>query len=253
MLECIYSDDFMPSLGHCISLLLDIAANEKAKHLANKAIKSIKKIVYISNTENSDGKDRLKEEEKLLSTKLASFLPGVSISLSKVISGGIKHGQTVIIAALEAWTAHIQIVMNNKFFPTAKLTGSINELDELATIMAKLVSPKEKPKEGQNKEQMAEKSLEVKMDKEWYSNTSAKLKILIERVSSVAGHSSWKVRLALLEFAETLLKNCSVSLESCVPCLVEVVIGMSSDEYAQVSQKSKIIISELNELLSSNG
>ena len=241
----------MPSLGHCISLLLDIAANEKAKHLANKAIKSIKKFVFILNTENSDSNGGLnKANEKLLSTKLASFLPGVSISLSKVISSSIKHGQTVVIAALEAWVAHIQIVMNNKFFPTDKLTGSI---DELTNVMSKLVSSEENANESQSKEQKAERSLQVKMDKEWYSNTSAKLKILIERVSSVAAHPSWKVRLALLEFADILLKNCSVSIESCVPCLLEIVIGMSSDEYTQVSQKSKIIISELNELLFTNG
>lgn len=248
VLECIYSDDFIPSLGHCISLLLNIAVNEKAKHLAIKAIKSIRKFVFISNT-GGDG-DVYKAQEKLLSTKLASFLPGISISLSKVITGGINQGQTVIVAALDAWAAHIQVVMNNKFFPGAKLTDPVSELTE---IMSKLMPPIEHDTLSQNQEPKEEKSLEVKKDKEWYSNTAAKLKILIERISSLAGHSSWKVRLALLEFADVLLKNCSMSLETCVPCLIEIVIGMSCDEYVEVSQKSKMIISELNELMSNNG
>ena len=250
ILKCIYQDDFMPSLGHCISLLLDIAVNEKAKHLAVQAIKGIKGFVFVSNTEKSRDGDVYKAQEKLLSTKLASFLPGISISLSKVITGGIKQGQTVIIAALEAWAIHIQIVMNNKFYPGAKLTDSVSELTK---IMSKLMPPKKDNTMKQNQEPKAEKSLGVKKDKDWYFNTAAKLKILIERVSNVAGHSSWKVRLALVTFADALLKNCSMSMEACVPCLIEVVIGMSSDEYVEVSQKSKVIISEINELMSNDG
>ena len=251
VLKCIYKDDFMPSLGHCISLLLNIAVNEKAKHLAVKAIKSLKEFVFVSTAENGICDTDYKAQEKVMSAKLASFLPGVSISLSKVITGGISKGKTVIIGALEAWAAHIKAVMNNDFIPDANFTNSVGELTK---IMSKLAPLKEHHNVKQNQEANAErKSLEIKKDKDWYSNTSGKLKILIERISSVASHSNWKVRLALLEFAGALLKNCSLSLETCLPCLIEIVVGMSSDEYVEVSQKSKIIISEMNEVMSNNG
>ena len=250
VLECIYSDDFMPSLGHCISLLLNIAVNEKAKHLVVKAIKSLREFVFVSTTGKGSDTDMYKAQEELLSVKLASFLPGISISLSKVITGGINQGKTVIIGALEAWAAHIKVVMSNNFIPDAKSTDSV---DEITKIMSKFVPSKETHTVKQNENAKAEKSLGVKKDKDWYSNTASKLKILIERISSVASHSSWKVRLALLEFTDTLLKNCSLSLKICLPCVVEIVVSMSSDEYVEVSQKSKIIISETNELMSKNG
>ena len=241
----------MPSLGHCVSLLLNIAENEKAKHLVIKAIDGIQKFVFIFNTGKCGNSDLYKTQEKLLSSKLASFLPGISISLTKIITGGVSQGQNVIIAALKTWLTLMKVVMNDKFFPDAKPSDPVKELTK---VISNLTLPKEHDtNKPMKQEPKTIKSLDVTKDKEWFSNTAKKLKILIERVSSVASHSHCKVRLALLEFADVLLKNCSISLKVCVPCLFEIVIGMSSDEFDKVSGQSKVIISELNELMANNG
>lgn len=251
VLEGMYSTKFMPSVGHCISLLLNIAGNDKAKHLIVRAVKCIQKFVFVSGKDEGElGSEGFQRQEKLLSSKLASFLPGISISLCKIITGGFNQGQNVIIGALEAWMCHIQVVMNDRYLPGLDSSHSV---DEVAELMSRLMPQrKEDSVEPKSKQTLTEKGLEVKKDKEWFSNTSSKLKLLLERVSSLAGHPSWKVRLALLRFSEVLLKNCCRSLEKCVPCLVEIVVGFFSDEYKQVSGRSKEIMHELSMLLTNH-
>lgn len=246
-----YDKSFMPSVGHCISLLLHIIENDKAKQLRVKAIMCIRRFVFICEKDECKSCGCFQRHEKLLSMKLASFLPGISISLCKTITRGINQGQSVLTAALEAWMYHIQVVMNDQYLPVDNLSNSV---EEVVDLMSKLMPQKESGdfSKANHKPVPAERGLEPEKDKEWFSNTASKLKLLIERVVGLAGHTSWKVRLALLHFSEVLLKNCCRSLENCVPFLIEIVIGFLSDEYSQISGRSKEIMDELSMLLTDN-
>lgn len=251
ILEDMYGKSFMPSVGHCISLLLCIAENEKAKQLRVKAIECIRKLVFVCKEDKNEGGNCFHKHEKQLSMKLASFLPGISISLAKIITGGINQGQKVIMTAFEAWVCHIEVVMNDRYLP---VECSSNSVDNVVDLISKLMPQKEGKDFStiNHKQTPADRGLEIQKDKEWFSNTASKLKLLIERVVKIARHTNWRVRLAVLQFSEVLLKNCCRSLASCVPCLIEIVIGFLSDEYLQISERSKEIMDELNMLLSAN-
>ena len=252
VLEGMYGNEYMPSTGHCITLLLHIAENDKAKHLRVKAIKCIEKLVFVSEEKEKNMGEQLCKQEKLLSMKLASFLPGISISLVKIVSGGMNQGQNVIIGALDAWLVHIQVVMNDKYLPVRSSTNSADNIVQLLSNLTPYKQNRESAKVSQ-KQTSGEKCLEVQKDKEWFSNTSSNLRLLIDRVITLGRHPIWKVRMALLRFCEVLLKNCYKSLQKCVPSLLETVLGFFSDEYSQISRRSKMVMDDLNMLLTNDG
>lgn len=236
----------MPQLGHSITLLLDIAQHEKAKNLVVKSIVCIEKFVFYSKSNDSSRE----QYDKLLSAKLASFLPGISIALSKVVTAGIQQGTKVIVAALKAWGTHIEIVLRDEFF------HGKHAHSEFSDLLLNIIPSNEGHLEHSNvkeKEKCKMEQLVVNKDKGWYTNTASKFEILLQRISCLATHSSWKVRLALLDFSELLLVKCSASLKTCVPILVEIVIGMTSDDYDEVSKKSKSIVSNIQTKLSKYG
>ena len=53
------------------------------------------------------------------------------------------------------------------------------------------------------------KGLIVSRDSKWVDETSGNLYILVKQVSTVRSHTSWRVRLGLVECAEHLLMHCA--------------------------------------------
>ncbi|XP_013380878.1 TELO2-interacting protein 1 homolog [Lingula anatina] len=211
VLQAAYSASFIPALGHSVSLLLHMVDTESARHLKKAAMQCLMALGQC------DGKVPCSLSVQIGDT-FASFLPGIAMGLCKIISGDTKQGTSVIVCAVEAWTKLVTLVM-----------GDVNL---------------EKSRELRNKSQPANsntphRQLQVQRTEEWAKSTSEKLILLIKRIGSVVTHSNWKVRLSLVEWAESFLTVCSKSLSNCVPQFLETLVSLLGDDYPNVATRSK--------------
>lgn len=218
VLNQLYTVKNIAILGHTVSLLLCLIQEEK---LRNLRILAMECLVALSLSENASNKTKLTS-----GCIFASFLPRISTVLSSVITGDTTQGHFVTKKAIETWQTFLLLVMDDKLLKKGQ------------TITAKL-----KTDAGSGKLQ----DLIVTRDPEWIKNTSDKLAILVRQVGSIKQHSSWRVRLALLDWAHTLLTNCNNSMSSSVPILLEVLVILSCDEYSKISSKSDQALKEFQE------
>ena len=88
--------------------------------------------------------------------------------------------------------------------------------------------------------------LRISRTSEWFHDTGSKLKIFIERLYMVCAHPNWKVRLSLAKFCDKLLANCKDSLEACVSTMVDLLVGLTGDDYSQVASLSRTTLQKLS-------
>nr|XP_006819759.1 PREDICTED: TELO2-interacting protein 1 homolog [Saccoglossus kowalevskii] len=229
VMDVVYADNFMPALGHCISILLSIAEHEQLKELRIESMLCLLDLIQYKDT-NLDGFG----SHPLISGTFSSFLPGITMAICRIITGYPKQGQSVIINAINVWSKFVAMVMNdavlqnllssNQLFPDEK-----RQTDEGGKS------------EDTNSDGASErgKKLRIVRNEEWVKNTSKKLNILINKIVILRTHISWKVRIAMVEFAERLLLNCTRSLSDSVSSQLEILVGLVGDDYAQVSTASQ--------------
>lgn len=216
-LNQLYTAKNIPILGHTVSLLLYLIQDEK---LRNLRILAMDCLVALSLSENTS------IQVKITSGSIfASFLPRISTVLCSVITGDSTQGHFVTKKAIETWQTFLFLIMDDKL------------LKKSQKAVVKL-----KADAGNGKLQ----DLIVTRDSEWIKNTSDKLGILVQQVGTIK-HSSWRVRLSLLDWAHNLLTNCSNSMSSSIPVLLEVLVILSCDTYSNISSKSKKALKQFQE------
>nr|XP_022346187.1 TELO2-interacting protein 1 homolog [Crassostrea virginica] len=214
IIQKLFSLQSLPVLGLAVSILLDLADTEKCRSLKVSAIKCLTELSQV------DGK-YCNKVRVMLGDTLASFLPGITITLCKIITGDQRQGHSVIATAIYAWTKIVGLTMDDILVEesqkrvTSAATGMIDE---------KL------------------KTLASKRDSIWVEMTGKKINILVKQICKVKGHSNWKVRLALAESAGSLLQGCTRTLHSSIPDFMEILVGLISDEYPNVANKSRKIL-----------
>ncbi|XP_077867574.1 TELO2-interacting protein 1 homolog [Saccoglossus kowalevskii] len=228
VMDVVYADNFMPALGHCISILLSIAEHEQLKELRIESMLCLLDLIQYK------GVLFFLKTHPLISGTFSSFLPGITMAICRIITGYPKQGQSVIINAINVWSKFVAMVMNdavlqnllssNQLFPDEK-----RQTDEGGKS------------EDTNSDGASErgKKLRIVRNEEWVKNTSKKLNILINKIVILRTHISWKVRIAMVEFAERLLLNCTRSLSDSVSSQLEILVGLVGDDYAQVSTASQ--------------
>jgi len=267
----LYRPKLLPSLGHAISLQLDVIQHEKSRELKIAALKCLKLISFCeknadsSVNENSDcSSNDLEENEKLdmytnihrsASDAMSSFLPGVSMALSKAITSDPMQGHVIITMAIDIWGAVVSMVMNDNCLP-----DDMNDDDDIMTAISSLAKMKANDSASETtpngdidgdtipsiSECSKSNNLRVVKTKEWFKTTGLKLKVLFEKLISIAScHSNWKVRLSLVNFCESVLSNCIETLSCCISLLVDVLVGSLEDEYSQVASRSKFTLDSL--------
>ncbi|KAL5015266.1 hypothetical protein ScPMuIL_009536 [Solemya velum] len=160
-----------------------------------------------------------------LGDTFASFLPGISITLGRIITADIKQGQAVTITALEVWYSVVKLVMEDCQLEKLQATEKSNHN---VTVSEKL------------------QELIVRRTSSWVDQTSSKLSVIITHISTIRGHSKWKVRACLVEWASCLLNNCSKSLKGSVPTILEILVGLVNDEYPRVASKSRDVVEQFS-------
>ncbi|XP_070560811.1 TELO2-interacting protein 1 homolog isoform X2 [Ptychodera flava] len=234
VISCIYKDNFLAPLGHCISILLSLAEHEKMRELRVQAIQCL---LILADDEE------MAVTRAVVSETFASFLPGIAMSLCRVITGDPKQGQSVIISALNAWAKMVAMVMSDLSFDWSSLSNpkaSVQPSQENNSGRY-LLPPHRVESEKDTKHSLDQhgRELRVVRNSDWLKNTSKKLKILVEKIVPLRSNPSWKIRLAMVDCVERLLLDCTRSLTESVPMMLEVLVGLVNDEYTEIATASQ--------------
>uniref|UniRef100_U3FWR5 TELO2-interacting protein 1 homolog n=1 Tax=Callithrix jacchus TaxID=9483 RepID=U3FWR5_CALJA len=213
-----YEPSILPRLGFAVSLLLGLAEQEKSKQIKIAALKCLQ--VLLLQCECQDHPRSLDElEQKQLGDLFASFLPGISTTLTRVITGDFKQGHSIVVSSLKI------------FYKTVSFIMADEQLKRISKVQAKSAV----------EHRVAE--LMVHREADWVKNTGDKLTILIKKIiECVSVHPHWKVRLELVELVEDLLLKCSQSLVESAGPLLKALVGLVNDESPEVqAQCNKVL------------
>ncbi|OWF46694.1 TELO2-interacting protein 1 homolog [Mizuhopecten yessoensis] len=212
IIENLFAVGSLPVLGHAVSMLLNIADQERSRPLKIAALGFLMELCQEDRKYCTGMRVRLGDT-------LASFLPGVTITLSRVISCDTHQGQTVIQTALELLTKLMRLVLDDKL--VAESQSKAKHQSHSTHAISKL------------------ESLVVRRSPDWLKSTGSKLDVIVKQVTKVRSHSSWKVRLSLVDWVGTMLLHCRGSLEESVADLLTVLVGRLGDDYPKVATHSR--------------
>ncbi|KAM9250147.1 TELO2-interacting protein 1 homolog isoform 1-T1 [Dugong dugon] len=213
-----YEPSILPRLGFAISLLLDLAEQEKSKQVKIAALQCLQ--VLLLQCDCQDHPWSLDEhEQKQLGDLFASFLPGISTALTRVITGDFKQGHSIVVSSLRL------------FYKTVGFIMADEQLRRVSKVQAKPAV----------EWRVAE--LMIHRTADWVKNTGDKLTILIKKIiECVSVHPHWKVRLELVELVEALLLKCNQSLVESAGPLLKALVGLVNDESPEVqAQCDKVL------------
>ncbi|NXS49920.1 TTI1 protein, partial [Balaeniceps rex] len=219
----LYQPSTLPLLGFAVSLLLHLAEQEKAKQIKISALKCLQVLVLQCDCQEHRHLDE--DEAQQCGDLFASFLPGISITLSRVITGDIKQGHKTTVSAIRLFYLIVGLVMADA---------------QLARI------PKNKEKLPVEQSRISE--LMVHRGPEWTKSTAEKLSLLLHKmVESSSVHPHWKVRLELVELVHHLLRNCSQSLVDSFSHLLKALVGLVNDENSEVQSRCNEVLQGIAE------
>ncbi|XP_014675715.1 PREDICTED: TELO2-interacting protein 1 homolog [Priapulus caudatus] len=217
ILERLYCCAFLPALGHAIFMLLRVCEKESSRQLQLEALELLATLLQCQCQEGSSSM------HQQMGDCFASFLPGISITLTNLATGDICQGHKVTMLSVSTWQKLVTMVMGDKQLTLA----AVKDIGDECT------APLD--------------HLKVLRDKAWTVAAAEKLQVLVQRLAGLVSHSSWKVRLALGAWADALLTHCTGSLSSSVPFIVETLVALSGDDYDQVARSGRESLARFSE------
>nr|XP_004666737.2 TELO2-interacting protein 1 homolog [Jaculus jaculus]XP_045011789.1 TELO2-interacting protein 1 homolog [Jaculus jaculus] len=213
-----YEPSILPRLGFAVSLLLGLAEQEKSKQIKIAALQCLQ--VLLLQCDCQDHPKHLGElKEQQLGDLLASFLPGISTALTRIITGDFKQGHSIVVSSLKVFHKTVGFILADE------------QLRRIPKIQAKPAV----------EHRLAD--LMVHREADWVKSTGDKLAILIKKIiECVSVHPHWKVRLELVEFVETLLLKCSQSLVESGGPLLKALVGLVNDESPEVQAACREVL-----------
>ncbi|NIG58718.1 TELO2-interacting protein [Pontoporia blainvillei] len=214
----IYEPSILPRLGFAVSLLLGLAEQEKSKQIKMAALKCLQVLLF--QCECQDHPRSLDElEQKQLGDLFASFLPGLSTTLTRVITGDFKQGHSIVVSSLKVFYKTVSFIMADE---QLRRVSEVREKPAVEHRVAELL---------------------VHREANWVKNTGDRLTVLIKKIiECVSVHPHWKVRLELIDFVEALLLKCSQSLVESAGPLLKALVSLVNDESPDVqAQCNKIL------------
>ncbi|NXL61295.1 TTI1 protein, partial [Chordeiles acutipennis] len=219
----LYQPSTLPLLGFAVSLLLGLAEQEKAKQIKISALQCLQVLVLQCDCQEHQHLDE--DEAQQCGDVFASFLPGISITLSRVITADIKQGHKPTVSAIRLFYRVVGLVMADE-------------------QLARTPKNKEKPPVEQSK--ISE--LMVHRGPAWSKSTAEKLCLLLHKVVEFSSvHPHWKVRLELVELVQHLLRNCSRSLVDSFSHLLKALVGLVNDENSEVQSRCNEVLQGIAE------
>lgn len=234
--QVLRSDQLLPVLGHCVAALLACAAPDRGAADTPRQTK-----VAALTALGSLGRCVAGECEGG-GAALAPFLPGIVSGLGRAIDGDFKQGHTVVVAALDAWSAVVAPILDNARYAPIAAAAAAAAAAPSAVAQADLetgqlqVGSSGASASAPIAEHGSQRQLRVRCDREWWSETSENVGLLLERMSTVASaHPMWKARLAFVRLAETIVTRCGDAMILAIPVLVETLVILSEDDFDTVA------------------
>ncbi|XP_078616742.1 TELO2-interacting protein 1 homolog [Branchiostoma floridae x Branchiostoma japonicum] len=213
LLVSLYSVKYLPLIGHAVSVLLALAEQEGARKLR---LETMECLMVLAGCHS--GSEHLSPSlERQIADSFASFLPGIAMTLCRVIMGDAKQGHAVTVCATDAWSKIVTMVMNDSSVGDSQSQQSFETCDR--EVSEKL------------------RSLQVRRTQDWCNSTADKLKVLVQRIAGAVSHPNWRVRLALVEFAHRLLSRCNKTLQCCTAPLLQLLVSQVGEDYPQVADR----------------
>ncbi|XP_067945990.1 TELO2-interacting protein 1 homolog isoform X2 [Watersipora subatra] len=203
----------LPLYGGLVAGLLDITAKEK---LIKLRLFSLQLLLVLLNSR------RDKELTELLELIIPSYLPGISLNLTKVITASGEKSK-ILVAALELMQSTL----------ITSLSGD-QDCSEDAKHFINLSS-------GDGK-------FIVSKTKEWYDQVSKNISAVVKKVAGVCmNHPIYSVRLGLLKWSHRILLNCNCYLEGCQGVLLDVITHSICDVHEELSSHSQASLRDVQD------
>ncbi|NXF90145.1 TTI1 protein, partial [Eubucco bourcierii] len=219
----LYQPSTLPLLGFAVSLLLGLAEQEKAKQIKVSALRCLQ--VLVLQCDCQEHPPLAEDEAQQCGDLFASFLPGMSITLSRVATGDVKQGHKPAVCAIRLLYLTVGLVMADA------------QLARVPQSKAKLPA-----------EQCRVSELMVHRGPDWSQSTAAKLSLLLQKVVEFSSvHPHWKVRLELVELVQHLLRTCSRSLVDSFSHLLKALVGLVNDDDSHVQSRCQQVLQGMAE------
>ncbi|XP_070765827.1 TELO2-interacting protein 1 homolog [Enoplosus armatus] len=219
----------LPGLGAAISLLLALGEKEKSRGVQAAALKCIQALTLQCDC-TQEHVVPSSEERCTIGGTVASFLPGITVAVARIITGDLRQGHAVTVRAIKVWSRTVGLVMEDAQLQ-ASGTGRTPSPD-LGRI-------------GQ---------LVVHRTQDWVKCTAERLFVLLKKIiSCTSAHQHWTVRLEMVELDDHLLARCSQSLGECVGLLLEALVGAVNDEEPRVRKRCEVTLREVSQRNQSRG
>ncbi|XP_071944583.1 TELO2-interacting protein 1 homolog [Antedon mediterranea] len=212
----LYSVEYLASVGHAVSVLINVAEHQKLHTLRLQALSCLSCLCQ-------DDADIKPDLTRQIGDLFASFLPGASSSLVKIIINEPK----VAKYALHTWGCILVKVLDDSGVSEALISATKCSDEPVQKFM-------------------------IIRDSSWLETTAPKLSILLKKASVAAQYDNWRVRLEVAEFVNRLLHNCKRSLTESISTLIEVLVGLTADSYPQVADSSAVILSSIQKAFHEN-
>ncbi|KAH9513682.1 hypothetical protein Btru_041802 [Bulinus truncatus] len=211
-----YSINCIHILAQQITVLINIAKLDKSRDLQKLALECM---LQFMQTETDFGK----ENALKLGNLFAHCLPGIVTGMVFVVTGSTNQGQAVFVKATSVCCRLLTLTMSDELLQECQKqieSNKLNGIDPREAIDAPL------------------RSLYIERNEAWLKSTSTHLSPVINAFCTLVSNSHWRVRQALVEFAEQLLMTCSRSLSQYIHKLLESLVGLIHDPYKSVSTKA---------------
>ncbi|XP_019854680.1 PREDICTED: TELO2-interacting protein 1 homolog [Amphimedon queenslandica] len=142
---------------------------------------------------------------------LSSFLPGICLTLSELIT---SDNLLTLQLGLLALTHFIVLILNESQWENRELGNDEKNVRDKGQLL-------------------------VRQDEDWWKMADNKMqKLLSSLLLSLSRHDSWKVRLALTASATKLLTSCQKSLPGCCGPVIELLVTLSLDTQPAVANNA---------------
>ncbi|XP_068589706.1 TELO2-interacting protein 1 homolog isoform X2 [Cebidichthys violaceus] len=213
----------LPGLGAAISLLLALAEKEKSRDVQAAALKCLQALTLQCDC-TQEHVIPSSEERRTMGATMASFLPGITVAVARIITGDLRQGHAVTIRAIKVWSRTVGLVMEDDQIQAGESSKTPSaDLGRIAQLM-------------------------VHRTPAWVKSTAGKLSVLLGKIiSCTSSHQHWRVRLEMLELDDHLLARCSQSLGECVGPLLEALVGAVNDEEPRVRKRCEVVLREVSQ------
>ncbi|OAD52266.1 TELO2-interacting protein 1 like protein [Eufriesea mexicana] len=238
VIEVLYTRQNASKIGQGILLSITMGRIEKSRPLRLKAIETVMALCQVD--------DKIDRNDITLQDQVADiimlFLPGIVSGLQEIAMGNEIQGYKLTMLAVRAWGRIVSLVMKDKIEEDDTL--SLNDLMKINN--EKHINPIENFPNLRDRSELEKHLKSAKRNKEWFNACAIKLNVLVQQLDVLKRHSHYKVRKELVENIHLLVTTCCRNMKPNIMLLIEYLISLSEDEFAEVREEAEKALNMIN-------